>query len=109
MNKALYEMYKAHNICVRCGYRDTFGNGTRCPDCRDKEKEYRRKHYNTHINDIKAKAYKYTNEQYKRRKSLNLCVRCGKRKSETNKSRCIYCLIKAREYSRQARLRRSEG
>lgn len=108
--------YQSLGYCPICHENKIYGMEKECPECRAK------KSIASYKSQIKARSEgkyyasqdcknEWNRERYKRLKSEGICVRCGKRPAEPNKSRCSICLAESAEWSRRYRenLERAEA
>lgn len=96
--KLLYEWYKEHGICVRCGQMDAVKGKTKCVTCLEKNAEsQRRLREKKSAEELELQAEKnkaYYRERYQKLKEAGLCVNCAKPQVSTSKVYCIDCAIK---------------
>ena len=113
-NKLLYEFYKRHKICVRCGQESAVKGKTRCITCLEKDAESQRKtraqKTEEQLEIQREKNRIYAKERYKKLKEQGLCVNCGKPQTSTSEVYCIDCAIKnqRRNNKRKSGISRSE-
>lgn len=72
-------------IFPKCHKEPIYGNYKSCASCREKRKKTRGVQIKTQSEKSRAK------EKYERRKSNGICVKCGKRKSEKDRTMCHIC------------------
>ena len=100
-----YEWYKAHGICTQCGQEDAVPGTTLCPECTAKRMEQCAKYWRSLSAETRQRIIQKKGEQRRalreQRKSLGLCVICGKRKAEVGKLHCTECLIKIRRRNKE--------
>lgn len=82
------EFFLSQGICPKCHKEPIYGNHKSCASCREKRRETRGVHIKTQSEKRRAK------EKYESRKSNGICVVCGKRKSEKERTMCHICLKK---------------
>ncbi len=100
--------YSEHNICTECGKEIVFGGDKICPECRAKMNNGRKP-----LTDEQKKRYgerfkKQQKSLYGQRKKRGICTRCGKRKAEKGKAKCLICLAKDAGLHKKSRISRSE-
>lgn len=109
MNNLKY-FYKSHNICPKCGQNDIQQGYATCLQCRMKGREYNAKYRAKMTDEERAARNEYSNRKHaelrEKRKSAGLCVKCGKRNAETNKTMCGVCAAKFARYMREYEQRR---
>lgn len=111
MSKELYNWYKEHGICARCGGADAVKGKTRCVTCADKEAELHRRYWERQKKDKdrakkKAEYFRaYQKERYKRLKEAGLCVDCGKPQTKASTVYCLECYVK---YNRRREARKND-
>ena len=80
--KLLYEFYKSHGICVRCGQSNAVKGKVMCLPCAEKSADsIRRSLAKKTEEELKQQAAKNRiakKEWYEKRKRLGICVKCGK-------------------------------
>ena len=82
------EFFISMGICPKCHNEPIYGNYKSCASCREKRRE-------TRGVQIKTPSEKRrTKEKYESRKSNGICVVCGKRKSEKDRTMCHICAKK---------------
>lgn len=57
--KALYDWYKSHGICVKCGQRDAIKGGSRCAECVERDRLWREAHRDQLLAYYRAKSRKW--------------------------------------------------
>lgn len=91
---------KGMGYCPRCGKNKLYGDEKECIECAAKMYEYNQSHKSEKSKDyIKIRKYK------------GVCIKCGSRKPEDGKTRCVICNISERNRARDYRgigLSRSE-
>lgn len=95
------EHYLSHGICPHCGRNDLQKGYKRCLECRMKDREY---HKNRSVSaEQRAKRAAAKKELAEKRKAAGICVRCGKRSTDSGHTNCVYCraqkAAKQREYN----------
>ena len=94
----LYQWYKEHGICVKCGCEDAVKGKTRCVTCLEKEAEAQRKYRAKETAEERQKRAErnkvYQRELYRQRKEAGVCVACGKPQSARSTVYCIDHAIK---------------
>ena len=86
-------------ICPVCQKNKLFGDERNCPECR--AKNYAR-------NLKQPKTIRRINTTYYKRKKLGLCVKCGDKPPEYNKTMCKRCLIKEQNRAKDYRAKQAE-
>lgn len=83
------EYFHLNSRCKRCGKQDayTLTGRSYCFECEEKNKLWRSQNYKKYGN-------KSMKGRYEKLKSKGLCVDCGKRSAEPNRTRCKRCLVK---------------
>lgn len=97
------EHYLSHGICPRCGHNDLQAGYKLCLECRMKDLEY---HRGRPISDERRAKQALSNKLLvEKRKAAGICVRCGKRNTDSGHRNCVYCRVqkaaKQREYNRR--------
>ena len=96
--KLLYEFYKSHGVCVRCGQENAVSGKTKCVVCLEKDAESQRKcrakKSEEELRRLLEKDKAYKRERYQKFKAAGLCVTCSKPRSPGSKIYCIDCAIK---------------
>lgn len=87
-----YHFYKSIGICTRCHKKQAEPNKVLCMECADADNERCR---NKRLEKLEYKR-KSDLEKYKKLKEDGICTYCKKRKSESGKTKCGYCLAKLR-------------
>ena len=88
---------KQLGFCIECGRNRIFGSESICPECVAKKYENNRKHRKG------SQDSQYFRERRERLKASGICVKCGKRMAESNKTRCCICNIRERDRARRYR------
>lgn len=88
---------KQLGFCTECGRNRIFGAERICPECAAKKYASNRKCKKT------GQYNQYFKDRRERLKALGICVKCGKRKAESNKTRCRFCNIKENERAMEYR------
>lgn len=73
-------------ICTECGSRRVYGDEKICPEC-----AARKYASNLKCNRDPDKESQYHKDRRKKLKEMGICVKCGKRKAESGKTRCGIC------------------
>lgn len=102
-DRNLYAWRKANHICVRCGRRKAEGRYTACLMCRSYNSEHCRKYREKHKEYVYCRNNKNRKARYNAKKAAGICVRCGKRKAESGRVHCTYCLARNRRQRENAR------
>ena len=82
------EFYLSQGICPICHHEPIYGKYKTCATCREKRRQTRTDRHRTQSQKKRAK------ERYESRKSNGICVVCGKRKSEKDRTMCHICAKK---------------
>jgi len=111
-SKQLYEWYKAHHICAKCGQQQAQSGYIYCLECRMKAREqnekYRRQRSTERNSELRAYWKKWRTETYQKRKEAGLCPRCGKRRPPDGKVQCRICTAKKRKMNERYRRRKGQ-
>ena len=102
MNHEEYLWYKDHGICVNCKTNKAVRGQTRCPDCREMQRDAGRKRYQKKQPEIRAYYKDWNKSKYEQRKADGVCVRCGKKPPQAGKLSCTRCLIKQSQYKQNS-------
>lgn len=96
-----YEYRRTQQRCVKCNTRDarTMSGKSRCAECAEKASESTRKYYQNHRDHVML----YKSERYQTMRETGICPRCNKRRPESGRALCQYCLA---DYRRAGRARR---
>lgn len=99
-----YHWRKEHGICTRCGKEDAEPHKTLCAECAEKQSARNKRYWGSLDTEKRQKFIRQTRErsraQREQRKSLGLCVICG-RKAAKGKAHCVECLIRKRRRNRE--------
>lgn len=94
-----YHWRKEHGICTRCGKEDAEPHKALCAECAEKQSAQNKRYWGSLDEKKRQKFMQRTRERNRarreQRKSMGLCVICGK-KAAKGKAHCIECLLKIR-------------
>lgn len=89
---------KKMGFCVDCGSNRIYGSENICPECAAKKYIQNRQR----LKD-KERDRQYQHDRKERLKAAGICVKCGKRKAESGKTRCQQCNVAERTRARAYR------
>lgn len=99
------EYFAKNHRCKRCGTKDayTLVGRSLCYECAEKNREYSKKHYEKYGNGMK--------QRFEKLKAEGICVDCGRKKAEPNRTRCSRCLAKNNKSAKKSQKKepRTEG
>ena len=99
-----YQWYKEHHICVDCKTNDAVKGKVKCFYCLQNDAERKRKERETvEYQEKKKELAERAKRTREDRLKNGICVRCGRRKAEPNKTSCSYCLAIRRNEMRRKR------
>lgn len=103
------EHYLSHGICPHCGRNDLQAGYKRCLECRMKDNEAHRNKPITEERKAYQREYQreYNKKLREKRKAAGICVRCGKRSTDSGHTNCVYC--RAQKAARQREYNRRNG
>lgn len=101
-----YHWRKEHGICTRCGKEDAEPHKVLCAECAEKQSAQNKRYWGSLDEKKRQKSMQRTQERNRarreQRKSMGLCVICGK-KAAKGKAHCIECLLKIRRKNHRQR------
>ena len=100
------EYYLSHGICPYCGTEKLFGTERSCPECRAKRTNSMAKSRKIRWDIVLEQSASSHRKVYHERKEQGLCVRCGKRKSASGRTKCMICIDKRQRYDQRSRERK---
>lgn len=85
-------------FCTDCGSRRVYGNEKICPECAARK-------YASNLRQKKnpEKISQYHKDRKQKLKEMGICVKCGKRKAESGKTRCGICNALERKRAKEYR------
>jgi hypothetical protein len=85
---------RANRICPYCRKNKLYENEKRCCDCYIKAAEYREKNKPTEEQRGRYRRNFAAERKslYQERSEKGICTRCGKRKANPGKKKCVFCL-----------------
>lgn len=89
----MYDWYKSHGICPRCGQADAAKGRVYCLNCLDKQAVAEMFYRSTHDTGNKARC----RERYWKARANGICVRCYQNKARDGKAICQRCFMRIRE------------
>ena len=89
---------KKMGFCVDCGSNRIYGSENICPECAAKKYIQNRQRPKD-----KERDRQYQHDRKERLKAAGICVKCGKRKAESGKTRCQQCNVAERTRARAYR------
>lgn len=89
---------KKMGFCVDCGSNQIYGSENICPECAAKKYIQNRQRPKD-----KERDRQYQHDRKERLKAAGTCVKCGKRKAESGKTRCQQCNVAERTRARAYR------
>ena len=86
------QWFKDHHMCTECGKQDayTLNGRARCYECNEKHNKSNAK------NNKSEERIQHTKQYREQKREEGYCVRCLKRKAESNKLHCSVCLAQNR-------------
>lgn len=109
-SKSDYYWYKEHRICPHCSKARAKEGRVFCEKCLEKDRK--RKAEDRRLNKTPIEKYRIIkknsyNKLMERRKANNLCVRCGKPRTNSQRQHCDECLAKFRKYNKERYMKKT--
>lgn len=86
---------KKMGFCVECGSNRIYGSENICPECAAKKYILNRQRQKDN-----ERNRKHQHDRKERLKAVGICIKCGKRKAESGKTRCQQCNVAERARAR---------
>lgn len=92
------EFYKSIGICPNCRKRPITGKENSCSECRKIRADNARKRREENRELVNRIQREQTRLRKSKRRENGECLRCGRKLTDTNYSRCEVCRKKIRDY-----------
>lgn len=104
--RELYAFRKENGICVKCGKEKVYKGSVMCLECRMEHRESSMQSYLKHRDNdgYLQKRAETSARTYNRRKEQHICIRCGKKMSDSvTTNMCDRCKVIANRLERDRR------